>query len=258
MATEPTTITPPTGWAAVIPDVTNGTTLRQGVYWRVRGATDGTTYPFTFNSATTRASGVIVAVNGGDTTAPWAAGQANASSTTVATPPLTLPTARVAIPLIFAGTAAGTTVGTVGTGYTKGAGVASTTAPAPLTTTGSGYGTFALRSSVAASSIAMGAAALNIGHTVVVPAAPGTTVARILTGTATTTLGQTASFGVQVDPTSATGSVSILDGSTVVTDEYVWTGTESDGTVNLNNLARALGGLTPLPVRSALTLAGDR
>ncbi len=36
-----------------------------------------------------------------------------------------------------------------------------------------------------------------------------------------------------------------LDGSTVVTDEYVWTGTESDGTVNLNNLARALGGLTP-------------
>lgn len=36
-----------------------------------------------------------------------------------------------------------------------------------------------------------------------------------------------------------------LDGSTVVTDEYVWTGTESDGTVNLNNLARALGGASP-------------
>ena len=80
-------ITAPAGWEHVRTEG-SGTSLRQAVYVRVVGASEPSTYTWTFASSVV-ASGVIVAYDGVDTTLPvvgTSAGQANGKSASITAP----------------------------------------------------------------------------------------------------------------------------------------------------------------------------
>jgi hypothetical protein len=84
-----TTVTPPAGRTQVI-STASAKNLKQIVYWKAATAGEPASYSFTL-SASVKASGVVVAYSGLDTSAPveLSGGQANASSTSITAPTLT-------------------------------------------------------------------------------------------------------------------------------------------------------------------------
>jgi hypothetical protein len=84
------TVTPPIGWAPVEengPGYTAGPDLTKATFWHLVGPSEPGSYAWTFSSAAA-ASGVLVAYAGVDNAAPVEAStQANASGSSVSTPP---------------------------------------------------------------------------------------------------------------------------------------------------------------------------
>src|SRR5574340_515251 len=63
-----TTISSPSGWTQLLLD-NSGSTIRQGIYYRIAGATEPASYTFTFSSSQ-RAAGGMVAYRGVDNASP--------------------------------------------------------------------------------------------------------------------------------------------------------------------------------------------
>jgi PKD repeat protein/methionine-rich copper-binding protein CopC len=102
-------ITPPAGWSLVI-DTQNGSTIRQAAYVHTVGASEPSTYTWTFSSAMS-ATGGILAYSGVDPITPIdsVAGLATASSATVTAPSITTKTANTVL-IGYFGTARTTTL----------------------------------------------------------------------------------------------------------------------------------------------------
>jgi hypothetical protein len=104
-----TVITAPVGWVTIA-DNANGTAMRKTTYYKIAGASEPSTYTWSFSSAVPAAGG-IVAYRGVDQTNPIDAanGQSNASSTSITAPSIstTVPNAML---LGFFGTAINATI----------------------------------------------------------------------------------------------------------------------------------------------------
>jgi hypothetical protein len=84
------TITPPAGWTAVHTD-TNGTRMRQEIFYRVAGSSEPKSYSWRFSTKGSTAA-IILAYRGAATTAPVidaSSGQANPTSTSIGAPGVT-------------------------------------------------------------------------------------------------------------------------------------------------------------------------
>ncbi len=95
-------ITPPAGWN-LVQMTPNGSSLRLATYWRVAGSAEPASHTWTFSSAQT-AVGSVLAYSGVSVASPIdvAAGQANASSTSVTAPSVTTTTAGAQVIGLFA------------------------------------------------------------------------------------------------------------------------------------------------------------
>ena len=263
------TINPAAGWQRIGTDVVSGTALKQGLFWRSVTSGDLSLASTWSVSAAQRMTGVVTVVAGGALAAPLAIGQANASSTVIATPALSLGSSRTGVALIFGGSAIGTTVGAVGAGYTRAASASATSGKASSQTTSVGaYAASATTSSVAAASITLGAAAVNIGHTVFVSQATPSTATRLSSAAASIVYGQTLALTTRVDPTSATGAVTVFDGSAVLGSCTLGGGVCTINAVGLSSgphsLSAAYGGSaaalgsTSIPLVATVTPTGSR
>jgi hypothetical protein len=97
------TITAPSGWTAIRTD-TNGTTMRQAVYYRIATASEPSSYKCTFSSKQS-AGAVVVAYRGAATssTIQTSSGRANASSTSIVANGVTTSTSKALLVGIFGG-----------------------------------------------------------------------------------------------------------------------------------------------------------
>ena len=85
------TITPPSGWSQVRSDV-NGTVMTQATFSHLAGGSEPASYTFTFSTSVSAAAVGILAYSGVDPVNPVdvSAGQANASSTSITAPTMTV------------------------------------------------------------------------------------------------------------------------------------------------------------------------
>jgi RHS repeat-associated protein len=97
------TISAPVGWSLVRSD-TDGAEITQSIFVRTAGGSEPSSYTFTFNGAVASAVGGIIGYSGIDPLSPIdaAAGQGNASSTSVTAPSITTTVADVMVVGFFA------------------------------------------------------------------------------------------------------------------------------------------------------------
>ena len=95
------TISPPAGWTLLRVD-TSGSALRQAIYYRFVSGPNRSSYAWTF-SQSTGAGGTMAVYRGVSTTTPIEAnsGRVNASSTQVATNPITTSTNHAAVVAMY-------------------------------------------------------------------------------------------------------------------------------------------------------------
>lgn len=177
----------PSGWTLVVNGF-YGATINQSCWWRV-ASSEPASYSVTLQ-ASAKASGVIIALSGADSTAPASAqyaGQANSPSVSCPAPALGSWSSANGIDLYVCGTAVGTTAGTP-TNYTAGASSASTGgSAASRTTSGTSYRSLTAVTTVGSITADFGASAGNVGqHVFIKEASSGTTYFQ--TAAATTTL----------------------------------------------------------------------
>lgn len=228
------TITAPTGWTRIGTDVTSTTLLRQALFWKARATGEtATSYTFTFGVAQ-KASASIVAVPGAVAATPVAAGRANASSASVTTPPLSF-TSATGIALAFGGSAIGTTLSSVSSGWTRLASIAASGGKAATQTThGAARGDLVTTASVASATFTMAAAAVNIGHTVFLTQAPAVSYTGLVATATTSGYGQGVTYTARVAPATASGYVSFFADNTILLGSCLLVGgTCSVGPVSL-------------------------
>ena len=153
----------PTGWTLLDIKRDVSTTVTQVVYWKVAGASE--IPPYTWNFTSNKASGVIMAFYGADTSSPIdvASGQPNTTASTDTTAPsITTTTLNDMLVGIF-GTATGTTYNSTSLATLAGQNASTGGSAGTRTTTAGAYGIQAAAGATGTETATASASAVNIG-----------------------------------------------------------------------------------------------